>query len=151
MKIGHMNLNDMINAPELSDEIKPPKEKKEKPLWIPPVGYYKEMTKDFWDGDKLKEPTAPSTGWIWQRDEKIEVEIVERYRKVFWKKDKNGESVFRTESYTTHIIPPYAKRLNKDGELIKEEELSDKLKAILDPIEEKKTNVKPNQQLSLSL
>lgn len=146
-----MNLNDMINAPELSDEIKPPKKKRLEPLWYPPKGYFKELTKDFWDGDKLKEPAKPSTGWIWQRDEKIEVEIVQRYRKVFLKRDENGESVYRTESYTTHIIPPNAKRWNKDGELIKEEELSDKLKAILDPIEKKKTNFKPNQQLSLSL
>jgi hypothetical protein len=151
MKKGHINLNDMMNAPELSDEIKPPKEKRIVPLWNAPKGYFKELTKDFWDGDKLKEPAKPSTGWIWQKDGKVEVEIVQRYRKVFLKRDENGESVYRTESYTTHIIPPNAKRWNKDGELIKEFEMSDELKAILDPIEEKKTNVKPNHQLLLSL
>jgi hypothetical protein len=152
MKRGYINLTDIKNAPELSDEIKPPKKAKQftvEPLWYPPKGYYKELTKDFWDGDKLKEPAKPRTGWIWQLDEMVEVMIVERYRKVFWKWDENGKRVNRRESYTTHIIPPDAKRWNKDGELITESEPSDELLAILDPIEKTKTNVKPELQLSL--
>ena len=149
MKRGYINLTDIKNAPELSDEIKPPKEAQ--PLFDRPKGYYKELTKDFWDGDKLKEPAKPCTGWIWQLDKMVEVMIVERYRKVFWKWDENGERVNRRESYTTHIIPPNAKRWNKDGELITVSEMSDELMAIFDPIEKTKTNVKPERQLSLFL
>ena len=74
------------------------------------------------DSDWLKKKYPvrfiPDTTWIWQLDEMIEVKVVEGYRKVLRKRDENGKPVYGNESYTTHIIPPNAKRWNESGELI---------------------------------
>ena len=68
---GYISIDDIKNAPELSDEIKPPK--KERPLYRPPKGHYKELTKDFWDGDKLITPPESNTGWVDFGNGKVEV------------------------------------------------------------------------------
>ena len=74
------------------------------------------------DSDWLKKKYPvrfiPDTTWIWQLDEMVEVKVFEGYRKVFLKRDKQGKPVYFKESYTTHIIPPNAKRWNESGELI---------------------------------
>ena len=74
------------------------------------------------DSDWLKKKYPvrfiPDTTWIWQLDEIVEVKVVEGYRKVLRKRDEHGKPVYGNESYTTHIIPPNAKRWNESGELI---------------------------------
>ena len=74
------------------------------------------------DSDWLKKKYParfiPDTTWIWQLDEMVEVKVVEGYRKVFLKRDKQGKPVYLKESYTSHIIPPNAKWWNESGELI---------------------------------
>ena len=74
------------------------------------------------DSDWLKKKYPvrfiPDTTWIWQLDDMVEVKVVEGYRKVFFKRDKQGKPVYLKESYTTHIIPPDARRWNESGELI---------------------------------
>ena len=74
------------------------------------------------DSDWLKEKYPvrfiPDTPWIWQLDEMVEVKVVERYRKVFRKRDEQGKPVYGKEPYTTNVIPPDAKRWNENGELI---------------------------------
>jgi len=74
------------------------------------------------DSDWLKKKYPvrfiPDTPWIWQLEEMVEVKVVEGYRKVLRKRDENGKPVYGKESYTTHIIPPDAKRWNENGELI---------------------------------
>jgi len=69
-----------------------------------------------WLKEKYQARFKPDTPWIWQLDELVEVKVVERYRKVFLKRDKQGKPVYIKESYTTHVIPPDAKRWNENGE-----------------------------------
>ena len=74
------------------------------------------------DSDWLKKKYPvrfiPDTTWIWQLDDMVEVKVVEGYRNVFLKRDKQGKPEYLKESDTTHIIPPNAKRWNESGELI---------------------------------
>jgi hypothetical protein len=89
------------------------------------------------DSDWLKKKYPvrfiPDTPWIWQLDEMVEVKVVERYRKVFRKRDEQGKPVYGKESYTTHVIPPNAKRWNENGELI--------YKSIGIPLEERNADI----------
>lgn len=147
---GYISIDDIKNAPELSDEIKPPK--KERPLYRPPKGHYKELTKDFWNGDKLITPPEPSTGWIDYGEGKIEVGFYEGSRRVFWKRDKDGKKLYYWDTYTSWFVLPDGKKWDKDGNLI--EATDDRgtdhhVADILNPIEEEKKDVKPATQLQL--
>ena len=71
-----------------------------------------------WFKEKYPVRFIPDTPWIWQLDEMVEVKVVEGYRKVFLKRDNQGKPVYIKESYTTHLIPPDAKRWNMNGERI---------------------------------
>lgn len=70
--------------------------------------------------DSYPERFLPDTTWIWQLDEMVEVEVIERSRKVFLKRDEENEPVYTYESFTTHKIPPNPKRWDKNGKLIVE-------------------------------
>ena len=133
--------------------------KEVKPLWHPPKGYFRELTQEFWDGDKLKDEyknkdgQLPST-WIWWGGKMTLVDVYDRHRKVLWKKDKDGKPIYRLESYTTYKMH----RNTESGSLyvFKNGEWVEESPAALQHGDEghtslvkEKEDVKPPEQLSL--
>ena len=136
-----------------------PKPKEVDPLWHPPKGYFRELTQEFWDGDKLKnghtnkDKQLPST-WIWWVGKMTLVDVYDRYKRVLWKKDKDGKPIYRLESYTTHKL-----HWNKRGVslyVFKNGGWTEESPAALQhgdegrtPLAKEKEDVKPPEQLSL--
>ena len=151
MEKGRISFDKIRNAPDLSADWKAPPTNE---LQMPKAGSL--SSDEYWeavgsDGVKLKSKPTPPTGWIWQLDEMVEVEVYDAHRRVMYR-NKKGEKRYYWESYTTHRIPPNARRWDKDGNLIEatDDRGADHYVAdILNPIVEEKTDVQQPVQLSL--
>ena len=131
------------------------KKKELKPVWNPPKGFFRELTKDYWDGSELKDRykkkdgELPST-WIWWNGKMTLVHVYDRHRKVLWKKDKDGKPIYWLESYTTHKLHRNVESgsiyVENNGEWVEESPV-EAIKTI--PVEEEKKDVKTPEQLSL--
>lgn len=148
---GRISFDKIRNAPDLSADWKAPPTKE---LQMPKAGSL--SSDEYWeavgtDGLKLKNKPTPPTGWIWQLDEMVEVGVYDAHRRVMYRNNK-VEKRYYWESYTTHRIPPDARRWDKDGNLIEEPAHRNAIvhgAELPTPIVEEKTDVQKPVQLSL--
>ena len=125
-----------------------PELKEVKPRWHPPKGFYRELTQEFWDGDRLKdgignlpklEPSKLNSELLWDSYDQME-RYPERFERwMLEEADLFGSIVDHDsdEIDDTEEIHPNQSEVKKGNEA-----------QALFPLIEKK-NVKPPEQLSL--